>query len=62
MPGNDSSNTADGPRNDKQDDKQDSQDPTLQNVIEAWPELPEEIKAGILAMVEAFTKRGDSAI
>jgi hypothetical protein len=29
-------------------------DPDLATVIEVWPELPEEIKAGILAMVNAF--------
>ena len=62
MSGADSSTTADGPGNDKPDDKKSPQDPPLQAVIEAWPELPEQIKAGILAMVEAFTKRGDSAI
>jgi hypothetical protein len=28
-------------------------DPELAAVAEAWPELPEAIKAGILAMVEA---------
>jgi len=25
----------------------------LQTIIDAWPDLPEEIKAGILAMIEA---------
>jgi len=28
-------------------------DPDLAAVVEAWPKLPEAIKAGILAMVEA---------
>lgn len=59
LSGDDSSTTADGPRNDKLDDKLLTQDPTLLAVIEAWPELPEEIKAGILAMVEAFTRKED---
>jgi hypothetical protein len=30
-------------------------DPGLAAVIEAWPALPEAIKAGILAMVRAVT-------
>ena len=61
VPSGDCSSTADGPRSDKQDDKQSdkksSQDPSLLTVIEAWPELPEQIKAGILAMVQAFVRR-----
>jgi len=28
-------------------------DPDLAAVVEAWPELPEALKAGILAMVKA---------
>jgi len=31
-------------------------DPDLAAVVEAWTELPEAIKAGILAMVEAASK------
>jgi len=30
--------------------------PDLAGLIEAWPELPEPVKAGILAMIEASTK------
>jgi hypothetical protein len=29
-------------------------DPALAAVVDAWPALPEAIKAGILAMVKAF--------
>ncbi len=57
MPSGDSTNTANGPCSDKLDDKQSDkrilQDPELVSVIEAWPDLPEPIKAGILAMVRA---------
>jgi len=31
----------------------------LAAVVDAWPSLPEPIKAGILAMVEAWLKGGD---
>jgi hypothetical protein len=31
-------------------------DPTLQAVIDGWPELPEAVKAGILAMVQAASR------
>jgi hypothetical protein len=31
-------------------------DPDLAAVVEAWPELPEAIKAGIVAMVKAASK------
>jgi len=31
-------------------------DPDLQRVIDAWPNLPEAVKAGILAMVKASGK------
>ncbi len=31
----------------------DAQDPDLAAVVEAWPELPEAMKAGIVAMVKA---------
>ena len=30
--------------------------PELHDLIDAWPELPEAVKAGILAMVNAFRK------
>jgi hypothetical protein len=29
-------------------------DPDLAAVVDAWPDLPESIKAGILAMTKAF--------
>jgi hypothetical protein len=29
-------------------------DPDLAAVVDAWPDLPEAIKAGMLAMVKAF--------
>jgi hypothetical protein len=29
-------------------------DPDLAVVVDAWPDLPEAIKAGILAMIKAF--------
>ena len=32
--------------------------PDLARVVKAWPELPEAIKAGILAMVKATRERG----
>lgn len=31
-------------------------DPDLLTVVEAWPALPDEVKAGILAMVTAASK------
>jgi hypothetical protein len=31
-------------------------DPDLAAVVDAWPELPEAIKAGIMAMVKAASK------
>jgi hypothetical protein len=33
--------------------------PDLTAVIDAWPKLPEAIKAGILAMVKAASEGGD---
>ena len=38
---------------DKQNDKRVSTDPDLQRVIDAWADLPEVIKAWMLAMVNA---------
>ncbi len=40
-------------QNDKQNDKRANGDPDLSAVIDAWPSLPEAIRAGILAMVGA---------
>ena len=61
LSGSDSSNTADGPRIDKPDDKlsdkNNSQDQALKTLVAAWPELPETFKAGILAMVQAFARK-----
>jgi hypothetical protein len=34
-------------------------DPDLAAVVNAWPELPEAIKAGILAMVKAAQRNRD---
>jgi hypothetical protein len=33
--------------------KSDAIEPTLQELIDAWPNLPQTIKAGILALVQA---------
>jgi hypothetical protein len=33
-------------------------DPGLARIVEAWPALPDAIKAGILAMVQAAQARG----
>jgi len=44
-------NTGDGPRSDKPDDK-------LAHVIDAWPGLPDEAKAVILATVRAYGGAG----
>jgi len=40
-------------QNDKQNDKRVPTDPDLQQVIDAWADLPEVVKAGMLAMVNA---------
>ena len=49
--------TGDGRRSDKLDDKQSDKlpplDPDLARAIEAWAGLPEAVRVGILAMVEA---------
>jgi hypothetical protein len=34
-------------------------DPILTEIVDAWAELPEAIKAAMLAMVRASVKRGD---
>ncbi len=59
MQGSESRGPCDERRTDKQNDKQDdkqndkraSGDPDLSAVIDAWPRLPEAIRAGILAMI-----------
>ena len=43
-------------QNDKQNDKRVITDPDLQQVIDAWADLPEAVKAGILAMVASQDK------
>lgn len=40
-------------QNDKQNDKRADDDPDLAAVTEAWPDLPDAVKTGILAMVRA---------
>ncbi|MDP6547135.1 MAG: hypothetical protein QGH60_24425 [Phycisphaerae bacterium] len=40
-------------QNDKQNDKRVSTDPDLQWIVDAWAELPQVVKTGMLAMVEA---------
>jgi hypothetical protein len=44
-------------QNDKQNDKRVSTDPDLRQVIDAWADLPEVVKTGMLAMVEASRAR-----
>ncbi len=54
--------TADVPRSAKQNAKRVSCDRDLARVIEAWADLPETIKAAILAIIETATEaKGDSA-
>ena len=43
----------DDKQDDKQDDKREVTDPDLQQVVDTWADLPEAIKTGILAMVNA---------
>ncbi len=38
--------------------KSDSIDPELQRIVDAWPELPTAVRAGILAMVLATLHTG----
>jgi len=40
----------------KQPPEIDTADPNLQAIIDAWPELSEAVKAGIVAMVAASTR------
>ena len=46
-----------GKQNDKQNDKRAAADPDLAKVIDAWADLPEVVKTGMLAMVEASRAR-----
>ena len=51
-----------GKQNDKQNDKRALADPRLAEVTTAWPDLPEAIKEGILAIVQAAAQpKGKSA-
>ena len=43
-------------QNAKQNAKRISDDPDLTSVIDAWPDLPEAIKAAIMAMVQTAAK------
>jgi hypothetical protein len=56
--GSDCDGCSDGHSSDKQNDKQNDKcvttDPGLQQVIDAWADLPEIVKAGMLAMVGAL--------
>ena len=62
VPGGDNGSTGGERNSDKPDDKQDDKrtvaDPALAKVIDAWPDLPEAVRKGILAMVEASTTQG----
>ena len=57
VPSEDSTTTGDERSFDKPDDKQDdkrtARDPALATVIDAWPHLPDALRAGIMAMVKA---------
>jgi len=51
-----------GKQNDKQNDKRASAGRDLAKVIDAWPGLPEPIKAAMLALVDSTTlPKGKSA-
>ena len=60
VPGDDRSESPDERRSDKQNDKlsdkRSTRDPALATVIEAWAKLPEPLKTGILATVEAASQ------
>jgi hypothetical protein len=45
-------------KSDASDRKNAATDPDLQSVVDAWPTLPDAVKAGILAMVRASSDRG----
>ena len=45
--------------NDKHNDKRAEGNAELAQVIDAWPRLPEAIRAGILAMVDAANPKGN---
>ena len=47
-----------GKQNDKQNDKRASADPDLAQVIDAWPDLPQAVRAGIVATVKATRQGG----
>ncbi len=40
-------------QDDKQNDKRERTDPQLTGLVNAWPDLPDAVKAGIVAMVKA---------
>ena len=58
--GGDSDRPGSGRRSDKQTDKQNDKrafvDPGLGKVADAWPDLPDPIKAAILAMIDTTTE------
>jgi len=57
----DCGSTANGRSSDKLDDKPAITDPDLGRLVDAWPDLPEAIRAAITAMVEAATPKGKIA-
>ena len=48
---------SDGHGSDKQNDKRVITDPDLQQVVDAWADLPEVVRTGMPAMVEASLAR-----